>query len=414
MFPVKRPALCRRYLNTDFDLTIPIDGMKYIHASDSPNNLLAITSRTQWLENLKQPDFNTPINVYECVELQVSMKTGLLFSRYEVGFANLLLYNSIIFDTLIQLRNIIRVDSTLRAKIHAYKMLPRLGMFSNYADRLLKRFFESIIHIQNSIIESDQSTLHTSNSESPTKISSIEAGNNTLMPMLIQHSKDLHKCLDILHTYEHTLQNLWIMRLTLLRHSYAEEDFLLLLQNECLRTLSTTYGLPSEYFFILFSSIMGLNPEVKQCYMSPSIERAFPRHFELLYHLQSNDYDSKTRTPLYSHLADNAYLRQQSVIRYFTLMESDAKRIETVNRSFFITIAELFALGRDPLAILEHAFATSPRTGEFMHWDHSLMFHTFLRGLMDLIRLPLMLHRLQQRSLWEITRNMTILTMLCL
>lgn len=384
MFPVKRPALCRRYLNTDFDLTIPIDGMKYIHASDSPNNLLAITSRTQWLENLKQPDFNTPINVYECVELQVSMKIGLLFSRYEVGFANLLLYNSIIFDTLIQLRNIIRVDSTLRAKIHAYKMLPRLGMFSNYADHLLKRFFESIIHIQNSIIESDQSTLHTSNSESPTKISSIEAGNNTLMPMLIQHSKDLHKCLDILHTYEHTLQNLWIMRLTLLRHSYAEEDFLLLLQNECLRTLSTTYGLPSEYFFILFSSIMGLNPEVKQCYMSPSIERAFPRHFELLYQLRSNDYDTRTHTPLCSRLSDNAYLRQQSVIRYFTLMESDAKRIEMVNRSFFITIAELFALGRDPLAILEHAFATSPRTGGIYALGPQLDVSYFSEGIDEL------------------------------
>lgn len=364
LFPIKKPALSgRRYLNTDFDLTIPIDGLRYIHASDSPNNLLAVTSRAKWLENLKQPDFNTPINVYECIEAQISMKLGLSLNRYGIGFTNLLLYNSIVFDTLIQLRNIIRVDSTLRAKIHAYKMLPRLGMFTNYADFLLKRFFEGIIRIQSSIIESDSSGVHILHSESTTKTLNSEVGKNILMPMIIQHCKDLHDSLDILHKYEHTLKNLWTMRLTLLRHSYAEEDFLLMLQNECLRALSTSYGIPSEYFFALFSNIVNTESETKRCYMLSSMERVFVHQSDFLRKLRFNNNNNRTTEQKFTQqFVDNAYLRQQNVIRYFSLMEHDTKRIEAANRRFFVTIAELFALGKDPIGQLETILAVSPRT----------------------------------------------------
>lgn len=361
LFPIKNLILCKRYLNTDFDLTIPIDGMKYIHVSDSPSNLLAPTSRSKWLENLKQPDFNTPINVYECIEAQVSMNMGFSLIRYRLRFRNLLLYNSIVFDTLIQLRNIIRVDSTLRAKIHAYKMLPRLGMFSNHSDALLKSFFEKVINIQDSILTSDPSALHIPHGGATMKASIADTRNSAPTPMLIHHCKRLHECLDVLCRYEHILQSLWTMRLTLLRHSYAEEDFLLLLQNECLRALSTSYGIPSEYFFALFSNIMNLDPETKQCYMSSSIEHAFPKHYALLYQLRSSNQDDREVTLSYPLLDESTYARQQNVIRYFSAMEYDAKRIETANRKFFITIAELFALGKDPLGQIEHILAASPR-----------------------------------------------------
>lgn len=364
---IKSPTIyTRRYLNTDFDLTIPIDGMKYIHASDSPGNLLP-TSRAKWLENLKQPDFNTPINVYECIEAQISIKLGRSLDKYRIGFKNLLLYNSIVFDTLIQLRNIIRVDSTLRAKIHAYKMLPRLAMFTNYADFLLKRFFEDIIRLQKCVIEPNSSLIHTMHSEITTRTVVNDVGHNTLMPMMIQHCTELHDCLLILQQYEQTLQNLWTMRLTLLRHSYAEEDFLLLLQNECLRALATSYGIPSKYFFALFSNIINTDPETRQCYMSSSIERVFPQQSDLLHRLSLNtdktDGKNITSTASFSSpSAKDMYFRQQSTIRYFSLMEYDSKRIETANRQFLITIAELFALGKDPIGQIESILATSPRT----------------------------------------------------
>lgn len=172
------------------------------------------------------------------------MNMGFSLIRYRLRFRNLLLYNSIVFDTLIQLRNIIRVDSTLRAKIHAYKMLPRLGMFSNHSDVLLKSFFEKIINIQDSILTSDPSALHIPHGGATMKASIADTRNSAPTPMLIHHCKRLHECLDVLCRYEHILQSLWTMRLTLLRHSYAEEDFLLLLQNSVSEPSPQAMGFP--------------------------------------------------------------------------------------------------------------------------------------------------------------------------